>query len=741
MDPGSVAAALLAEARTLNERRLLVLSGDRDRCESALREVVSAVEVPRSKTTLVSDRSILACERVDPVRTAELLGRTRTVVVYDAHDVCIPNALGRVTGAVDGGGLLVLLTPSLDAWPDRRDGFDEGLAVPPFEAEEVGSRFRTRLVETLRAHRGVATVDVDAARVESDGLTGAHPRATCEVVRPPESRRFPEAAYGACLTADQAAAVEAFEDLIEGGRALVVESDRGRGKSSAAGIAAGALAAEGETVVVTAPAPRNADEVFARARALLSELGALSAGAERDLESDEGGSVRFVAATEAVAAEPDVLIVDEAAALPVSLLTGYLSVPRVAFATTIHGYEGAGRGFSVRFRGRLDEAAHELREVRLDTPIRYAPGDPVEVWSFHALALDARPAVEGVVSGAGPENVRYERLDPERLMGDERLLSEAFGLLVSAHYRTEPDDLARLLDAPNLSVRALTWEGHVVSVALLAREGGLDADRRERLSGGERIRGNMIPDLLTSQLRDPDAGAPVGVRIVRVATHHAVRSRGLGSHLLGRIEAEVGPDVDWLGTGFGATPALLSFWHGNGYRSVHLSTTRNDASGEHSVVLLRPTDEAGRALSEYHGTWFADRIEGMLTDALREVDPDVVRVVLRATEAETTPSLCDRDRRLVESAAAGFATLEVDPSPFRRLALTHLLDPTDGAITAREERVLVSRVLQAHSWEEVADREGYVSARMCMRAFGETIGRLLDRHDATATAPGGEASR
>jgi tRNA(Met) cytidine acetyltransferase len=741
MDHGPVAEALLAEARELNERRLLVLSGDRSRCESALREVASAIEVARAATTLVSERSILTCERIDPDRTAALLGRTRTVIVYDAHDACVPNALGRVSGAVDGGGLLVLLTPSLDAWPDRPDGFDSGLAVPPFEVEDVGSRFRTRLVETLRAHRGVAIVDVNEGRIERDGLTGAPPRATCEVVGPPKNHRFPAAAYEACLTVDQATAVAAFESLTEDGRGVVVESDRGRGKSSAAGIAAGALAAEGETVVVTAPGTENVEEVFVRARWLLSGLGALATDGDRELESDAGGSVRFVAPLDAAGANPDVLIVDEAAALPVSLLTGYLSVPRVAFATTIHGYEGAGRGFSVRFRSRLEAADHEVSEVRLDAPIRYGAGDPIEIWSFHALALDARPAVDQVVEGATPETVRYERLDPDRLVDDERLLSETFGLLVSAHYRTEPNDLARLLDAPNLSVRALTYGDHVASVALCAREGGLDEERRSRLYAGERIRGQMIPDLLTSQLRDREAGGPVGLRIVRIATHHALRSRGLGSHLLDRLHDEVSGEVDWLGAGFGATPELLSFWHRNGFAPLHLSTTRNDASGEHSVVLCRSTSESGAELRDRHETWFAERIEGMLTDVLSGVDPDVVRGVLRSVTAERAFSPRDRDRRLLESAAEGFPTLEVDPGPFRRLALSYLLGPNEGVLSATEERVFVSRVLQARGWEEVASEQGYVSTRMCMRAFGEAIGRLLDRHDAKAATLSEEVSR
>ncbi len=267
-------------------------------------------------------------------------------------------------------------------------------------------------------------------------------------------------------------------------------------------------------------------------------------------------------------------------------------------------------------------------------PIRYADADPVEVWAFRALMLDARPPVAQVVEDATPETATYRCLTSADLLSDEHLLRETFGLLVLAHYRTEPTDLARLLDAPNLTVRALTERGHVVAVALLAQEGALDAETRERMYEGGRIRGNMIPDVLTTQLRDRDAGVPVGQRVLRIATHGAVRSRGLGSTLLSEIRREFAEEMDWLGVGFGATPELLDFWRANGYRTLHLSTSRNDRSGEYSAVMMDPCSDAGRELSARHSGWFCDRIGATLTDALDDAEPDVVRGALAAAEAE-----------------------------------------------------------------------------------------------------------
>ncbi|WP_226479488.1 tRNA(Met) cytidine acetyltransferase TmcA [Natrinema amylolyticum] len=755
VDIVGLAESLREEAERADERRLLVLAGDRERGYEALESILDALSVPITGTTLVGPDDRLRCEQLPQVNASDLLGTTRDVIAVDAHGELQPNALGKVTGAVDGGGLFVLLTPPLEAWPDRRGAFDESLAVPPFELADVTGRFKRRLVETLRTHRGIAIVDLETDRLEADGLIDPAPRLATETPTPPPDHRFPAAAYEACLTADQVDAVAAFESLREPERAVVLEADRGRGKSSAAGLAAGAFALEGERVLVTAPAARNAAELFDRAGELCEALeGDAAIVDSRRIETPAGGSIEFLEPTAAVEGleSADVVIVDEAAALPVATLESLLAADRVAFATTIHGYEGAGRGFSVRFRDRLAESDHAVTDRTLVEPIRYAAGDPVEVWAFRALLLDARPPVEPLVADATPETVTYRRLEPDDLLEDDRLLREAFGLLVLAHYRTEPNDLARLLDAPNLAARALLHDGHVVSVALLAREGELPADTRAMMYEGGRVRGNMLPDVLTSQLRDEAASKPVGRRVVRIATHHAARSRGLGSRLLERIREEfadsetprVSDDerdrrsrerVDWLGTGFGATPGLLEFWRENGYRTVHVSTTRNDASGEYSALMLAPTSDDGRALHDRHADWFARRFAALSSDALDDLAPDVARALLRSVDADAGPplSITDHEWRVVAGAAYGPGLFDVDPGPFRALVVRYLVDdPETVALTDREERLLVLRTLQGHDWETVANHLKYHSSGQCMRALGDAFRPLVDRYGSDA---------
>ncbi len=734
-----LAADLRAEARETNERRVLVLAGGPEPTRRRAAAALASADVDPADATLVGQVECLDCERIEPAAARTLLGETHEAVVVDCHDEFRPNALGAAVGAVDGGGLLVLLTPPVSEWPDHRDDFDASLAVPPFEREQVIGYSRRRLVWTLRQHRGVAIVEVDGSAAGDDdivdeGLIEAAPRRPRPPPSTPPDPSFPAAAYDAALTGDQSDAVRALEALSTPGAAVVVEADRGRGKSSAAGLAAASLALDGNDVLVTAHGYRNAAEVFARAQDLLVDLDELAgrddAEAPRRLAT-ETGRVRFdpVDVARGLPDDPDVVVVDEAAALPVRVLTDFLAAPAVAFTTTVHGYEGAGRGFDVRFRDRLAASDLAVTDVHLSEPIRYAPADPVEVWAFRALCLGASPAADPLVADATPETVTVRRLSSADLLDDEHLLREVFGLLVLAHYRTEPNDLARLLDAPNVATMALLQDGHVASVALLAREGGLSAERRAGMYAGERVKGNMLPDVLTSQLRDEAAGEPVGRRVLRIATHPAVRSRGLGSRLLETVREEFAPRVDWLGVGYGMTPELVSFWDRNGFDTVHLSTTRNETSGEHSAIMLDPVTAAGEDLLERHTDWFLRRLPGMLSDPLSDLDPDVVRAALRSVEGVPALALDEWEWRVAAGVPDGAAIYDTAPRPFRRLALRHLVAPADPALLAdREERLLVRKTLQANRWGRVADALDYHSHGTCMRAFGDAVDRLLEAY-------------
>lgn len=762
-----LAVRLREQARTNNERRVLVLAGTNAETRRQARDVLeTAVDV--TDATYVGPAS-LPCECLEYHRTDELLGTTRSALILDCHERCEPNLLGRLAGTVDGGGLLVLLTPPLSEWPNQRDDFDETLAAPPYERTDVSGNFRTRLVETLRTHRGVAIVDVGSDTVEADGLTTPAPRRPTPPLEPPASHEFPVEAYEACRTQDQLDALGAFERLRQEGETLVVEADRGRGKSSVAGLAAACLAREGMDVLVTAPRYRNAREVFARARELLAVLGerqtgtAEEAGEQNRSESEkneesgttkesesantserqqldtETGRIRFLEPADAaeLPGEPDRVIVDEAAGLPVGLLGEFLDAGGVAFTTTVHGYEGAGRGFDIRFRDRLARSSFEVTDVTLTEPIRYAPGDPVEVWSFRALALDARPPVPPLVADATPSSVTYRELSPADFLADEQLLKEVFGLLVLAHYRTEPNDLARLLDAPNISVHALVVDGnqgtsHPVSVALLAREGNLPPDVRRAMEEGQRISGNMLPDVLAGQLRDGVAAETAGDRVMRIATHSAARSCGLGSHLLSHLRERC--DGDWLGVGFGATPELVSFWRENGFRTVHVSTSRNDRSGEHSVLMLDPLSESGEELLARHTAWFLRRFPGTLTDALSDLDPDVVRAAARATAEPPALDLDEFEWRIAAGIPRGSAILATAPRPVRRLTLRHLVEPNADVLSEREERLLVRKALQCASWETVREELAYPGESACMRALGEAVGSLVDLYGDSSDA-------
>ncbi|MFO7858215.1 MAG: tRNA(Met) cytidine acetyltransferase TmcA domain-containing protein, partial [Ectothiorhodospiraceae bacterium] len=409
---GGLAAELVAEARARGHRRLLVLAGEAQWARGAAQSLLADTEIAHEDVLWAGASSMPdACVACAPGELVGHIGHEYGSLVLDAHAGLDPDGLGAAMGTVRGGGLVVLLTPPLAAWPEVPDPQAERLAVDGWGVEAVTGRFLERLAAKLRGDPCAVVIEQDRPLPQVTPLPAASPTS------PPAD---PD-----CLTVDQEQAVAAVERVITGHRRrpTVLTADRGRGKSAALGIAAARLmAARGIDVVVTGP---HRGAVAAVLRHAAARLGVPVHRGR--VQTANGATLRFLLPDEVRQASesPDLVLVDEAAALPATVLTALLErFSRIVFATTVHGYEGTGRGFTLRFRSVLDERTPRWREVVLREPVRWRSGDPVEAWLFDALLLDAAlPAVPETNS----EQLGVEALDRARLAGDDALLRDVFG--------------------------------------------------------------------------------------------------------------------------------------------------------------------------------------------------------------------------------------------------------------------------------------------------------------------------
>ena len=95
-------------------------------------------------------------------------------------------------------------------------------------------------------------------------------------------------------------------------------------------------------------------------------------------------------------AQAELLVIDEAAAIPLPIVRKLLGPYLVFMSSTINGYEGTGRSLSLKLLDSLRKessdvgAGRSLAEITLDESIRYATSCPIEAWLNKLLCLDAQ---------------------------------------------------------------------------------------------------------------------------------------------------------------------------------------------------------------------------------------------------------------------------------------------------------------------------------------------------------------
>ncbi|ABP94423.1 MULTISPECIES: tRNA(Met) cytidine acetyltransferase TmcA [Metallosphaera] len=647
-----------------------------------------------SKERLSALKDLLGqVDDIDYSSSEYYLGRTYDLVVLDLVDNFQPNYVGRLTDLTSGGGLVVMYTDNLT----QNKIFRNSIARKGIVHDYYEQRFRRKLNE----HEGMFRID---SSYEARPFKG-EVKPTTEKKRL-KSMYFPKELHDLCLTDEQDKVLEEFRILYRGGkRILVITAPRGRGKSAVTGLGIAALIADSNRertrVVITAPSLASASQIMEFAKRGLdtlqvpNEAEMSDIGIVRAIRGDNF-SVVYVSPETAVGEDGTFLVVDEAAAIGINLLAQYVNRWRkVVFVSTVYGYEGSGKAFLRYLKNILEEKKAWTRWLTMSKPLRYAEGDPVEKWLYDALLLNPEPAKPKSL-----ESVEFVTLDKETLFHDDVQLSQAYGILVSAHYRNNPDDLMIMGDGPHHILKAIRAEDGFISVSQISEEGSLSDSMIDLALKGGTFDGDLIPDRLLKHVRIKEFGKLSGWRIVRIATVPELQDKGFGSQLLQMIleDAKL-QGVDWVGSSFMGDPKVLRFWIRNGFIPVHVSPKRNEKFGDFPVVVIYPISNVSKRIVGIASHVFKEKLLNTIHDVYFNMTPDMAMLLLQGSKAHLDVSVSKVYLAKLVAFLQGTSPYESSADAIHVLVMKYFWDgKRDWKLDDNLEKVLLAKVLQGMPW-------------------------------------------
>ena len=522
-------------------RRLAVISGDPAWCldrAAEWRETFFGDWIELSPAPLFSASAEKSVLHKQPGAVRTLLGREFRHALFDARQGFHAEAFAALAGTLTAGSWLLLLVPPWEQWSQQPD--TDSLRWADVAEPIPTPHFVRHLQQLILA---------------DDQVLLARQHQPCRLPAQPD---WPQ--WHCQAPQQQQAILDQLMTLPSG--VAVLTAARGRGKSALAGM----LARQHGHCLVTAPAKASIEV----------------------LATFAGEQFHFMAPDALLALETpppaDWLIVDEAAAIPAPLLQALVSrYPRVLLTTTVQGYEGSGRGFILKFCAGLTGVHY----FTLDEPLRWSRFDPLEQWLNQALLFD------DATTAAPDAPVTPKRVERQ----DFSTLAAAYRLLTSAHYRTSPLDLRRLLDAPGMELWRAGEAPALQGALWLVEEGGLEPDLAQAVwAGTRRPRGNLVAQSLAAHAGLAEAATLRSLRISRIAVAAESRRRGTGQQLVAAA-ARAAADHDYLSVSFGYTESLWSFWRACGFTLVRMGSQREASSGCYAAMAILPCSAAGRALA------------------------------------------------------------------------------------------------------------------------------------------------
>ena len=698
---------LSQQAQRTNHRYVLVLAGDEPWAIELLIETLNATE-----TFWLGHGDWASCIAINQYKS--MLGQECSRLVFNGYSGFNPDAFGAASGTLVGGGLCFIITPSLATWPQFNDPDYLRYVADAQQVTRVTPCFITRAISLFEHQDHCYMVN----------QTQPVPMIETAVTL----NKLHDGAEQPYATVEQQQVVELIIKTVTGHRRrpLVISADRGRGKSAALGIAAAHLLTHKvDRILVSSPHVGAIQTLLKHASSLLD--GATVNKYQLDWR---GKSICFVAPDQLINQLPDcdLLLIDEAAAIPTNMLeiiaTHY---SRLVFATTIHGYEGTGRGFVLRFLKQLSTIAPAYRRVTMQQPIRWNSGDPFEQLSGNLLGLNTNAAnVDSLVGADISNRLILSTVTAQQLVKDAELLDQVFGLLVLAHYQTSASDFRQLLDAPDLTIFIATVDGLVVATALVLREDQITAALAEKIwLGQRRLRGQLIPQSLIAHVGLQQAGDYTYARIMRIAVQPQLHRQGIGCLLNQFIEQwAVDNQLDFIGASFGATASLIDYWLSLGYQTVRLGITRDAASGTHSAMVLKTINqsEGNRALLVLAQTAFQQNFHYTVVSEFKTLEHQMVVSVLK--NITTLVKLTTGDH-------SNIAVYTESPRPFELVgySIVRLIWCSNkdlSKLSSSVQYLLVAKVLQQQPWNEVIKSGKFSGRKTAEIALKQAVSQLYN---------------
>ncbi|KAI0473541.1 GNAT acetyltransferase 2-domain-containing protein [Xylariaceae sp. FL0804] len=544
--------------------------------------------------------------------TDKILGNTYGMCILQDFEGLTPNIMARTVETVEGGGLVILLLKGMNSLKQLYTlSMDVHSRFRTEAHQDVVPRFNERFLLSLGSCSSCLVIDDELNVLPISGGKGVKPLPPPDLDQPKtESERELESLkeslqetrpVGSLVTlartVDQAKALLTFVDAISEKtlrNTVTLTAARGRGKSAALGVAIAAAVAHGySNIFITSPSPENLKTLF---QFIFKGFDALGYADHTDYSIIQSTNpdfnkaivrvnvhrahrqtIQYIRPQDAhVLGQAELLVIDEAAAIPLPLVRKLMGPYLVFMSSTINGYEGTGRSLSLKLIKQLREQSRagatpngrevtdgsngkhakvreesyqggrSLREITLAEPIRYAQGDSVESWLNTLLCLNATlPRSKRNTQGTpDPAMCQLLKVNRDTLFSfhpvSEKFLQDFVGLYVASHYKNSPDDLQLMSDAPAHELYVLTApiDGAnqlpeplvVVQIALegkISRQSVLNS-----LGRGSRPAGDLIPWLVSQQFQDDEFASLSGARVVRIATNPDYIKMGYGNMAL-----------------------------------------------------------------------------------------------------------------------------------------------------------------------------------------------------------------